>query len=224
MYNDSKYYGFLFTSRGLLTNLKRVDYLFNLFFDFYTLITLDYFLGDSGRIIQPSYKAKAITKLFNKKTESLYQNIKTDLYRSCRKEADSYYCYDVFCNSKERSIYRKSNRGPADLVRLFSADGWVTSYGGPLWAKGASFLLTEPKNKPRWIDDVMDLEHNSGFMLDKTDFVFLERKNSRFIKGKVINALDFRARATLKDLQRFCSPEVSNIVTANLSLIPKGLW
>lgn len=128
-----------------------------------------------------------------------------------------------------------------DLCAGYLQWSWDCSYGGKLWGVATEFLRQNPKNiqgKELWVDRVLDLHHNNGHLLNKTEFNYLsnssddsnyhwdgEFSNERNPKRKLdlveYNALDYRREApTLSDLSLYASTKVRNLSTANMRYIP----
>jgi hypothetical protein len=114
------------------------------------------------------------------------------------------------------------------LIYAFSNVDWALKYGGRNWAKAAQLLREEPKtvhHKQLWIDRVLDLQHNTGHILNKTDFwslsqpkqchrQFEPRKNKR-------SPLNYRRYAnSISDLIRYSSSSVRKLAIANMNYIP----
>ncbi len=115
-----------------------------------------------------------------------------------------------------------------DIHTMFSSGLWHSDYGGKLWADACFMLLQLPKthrDKVIWIDRVLDLYHNNGPLLDKTEFSILFSDDWECIgnDGNYYSALDFRAKASLKELKDQCSSKVKNIIVANARIFPEAL-
>ena len=70
-----------------------------------------------------------------------------------------------------------------EIQRIFvNQNIWGGDYGGPSWAKATRVLIQAKKDLEKFdlvqwtlrIDRIFDLHHNSGFILNKTDFSSLE--------------------------------------------------
>lgn len=118
-----------------------------------------------------------------------------------------------------------------DMVDAFRMEGgqWEELYGGELWAKAAEFLLEKPKSikaKELWVDRVLDLHHNCGHILNKTELFSLSFRN-QFSNGKrrgKRTALNYRRYCqTISDLALFSSKKTKKLVKANLNFIPAAI-
>lgn len=88
----------------------------------------------------------------------------------------SYYINGV--NQDKMSLY--------DIQRVFSMKGWDSSYGGKRWAKGTEMLIALKNSKNVTedvflIDRILDLHHNTGFILNKTEFDILDHRVEELI-------------------------------------------
>lgn len=114
-----------------------------------------------------------------------------------------------------------------DVYDVFDdQDNWDREYGGKLWAKGTFFLLNLPKtdkDKIIWIDRVLDLYHNSGPLLNKTQFKNLFKPKQCGIGRNKRNALNYRRYANADQLARYASKRVSNIFNANRRCLPVAI-
>lgn len=145
--------------------------------------------------------------------------------------------FDRLCNQigydQEDSWKRRCSflaKLPLETIRtLFFAKCWYRGYGGKRWGE-ATDLLIQLKNSKNIKDDVylidriFDLQHNTGFVLNKTVFVTLDckgevqrkHKNGRWYGVKPLN---YRFTASLKELALYSSRHVRNLYTANLRFI-----
>jgi hypothetical protein len=110
-------------------------------------------------------------------------------------------------------------------VRDIFLDGgyWNSGYGGHLWGRATQFLYEIPKNEKQkvlWVDRVLDLYHNNGPLLDKTNFGVLFESHDDLDDQC---PLDFRASASLTKLSEHCSRKVRNIFIANRRALPHAL-
>lgn len=188
-------------------------------------------------------------------------DINPSLYSLNNGICNSYYKAKFF---KENNIDFKSKQAQYDLVELrFIKKGfsqgfklWDDSYGGKAWLKACEALekLNSSIDKYNindiclWTDHILDLEHNSGNLLNKTEFSFLSEKyylypnNHRnhveiydyfgldkevsFGKKKYAELLShFDNRCYLKSLRDyipFCSTRVTKTIKSNLNRINKN--
>jgi hypothetical protein len=231
-----------------------------LFFDFYTLSLLNYFAGDTS--LNHEGKVRRIRDTYEQKVDELYEDIKRSLTYSVTREFRHYIeygpcdkpyvdlakkiCHEYRTGLVKVYLNKEETRKKLDTsdVRLRSiADGfmmpnWDDNYGGKLWGIAARFLLEKPettKSKELWVDRVLDLQHNNGHILNKTNFAQLERhafpRIYSYVSNKRIkaiyneyNALDYRRYAkTLSDLTVYASPRINRLVVTNLNFIPEML-
>lgn len=225
---------------------EKSEYTLKLFFDFYTLISLDFYAGRRGVSINHSNKAERITVLTEKVIDEVYTHVREALETSCRQEvrhaiSESYARSEVEAWAKKWEtdnltcfhINAPSALTIDQIYNVFSMDGWSTQYGGKSWAIATKFLFENPSTylgKVAWIDRVFDHEHNNGNILDKTDFGILSEE--RDIKtaltsdntylAKWITPLDFRFEARLLDLAANASSGTYKLVMANLNKVPEN--
>ena len=229
-----------------------------LFFDFYTLSLLNYFAGDNS--LNHENRVRRIRETYEKSVDELYDSIRHSLTYSVIREFRHFneygpaYPNDLSALSRKsrhehrnrnlrRFLNNESNNIDISYNRIskiyegFLLDGWDSNYGGKLWATATKFLLDEPnttKRKELWVDRVLDLQHNSGHILNKTKFIDISERtkypkytvNQKGKRVKKINdywsALDYRRYSkTLSELAEFSSPKVNRLVTANLNFIPE---
>lgn len=116
-----------------------------------------------------------------------------------------------------------------DILFCFNHKGWNSHYGGKNWAKATALLLDLPRTisqKQVWIDRVLDLQHNTGHILNKTDFHILSaqkrcRRADQGLRNKR-SPLNYRRYATtISDLIRYSSVRVRKLATANMNYIPE---
>lgn len=105
--------------------------------------------------------------------------------------------------------------------KLFMEYDWSFQYGGESWGDAAKELMNLKNvktlaDKVYWIDRVMDLHHNTGHILNKTEFATLSKKrdlNKDYDWN--MSFLDYRAECeSILDFVRFCSYGVKNLVLA----------
>lgn len=115
------------------------------------------------------------------------------------------------------------------ISRLFNYKHWSQSYGGKLWGDATDCLIklkesTVLKDDIFLLDRIFDLQHNNGFILNKTEFAMLDRvrkfKLTAVDKNYVYKkALNFRFGATLADMVENSTFAVKKIYMANLNYI-----
>lgn len=118
-----------------------------------------------------------------------------------------------------------------DLAYGYNRVQWNKCYGGKNWGKAVEFLQNLPttvEQKQLWIDRVLDLQHNTGHILNKTDFYSLSkpkqchRHNESNRRKKT--ALNYRRYATgVTDLIRYSSSSVKKLSIANMNYVPKQI-
>lgn len=215
-----------------------------LFFDFYTINELYLRCGGFREIGYSQYNVFVPEKIFETIkyqyeyiVELMFDHTVKCLARTVRAELiKHFYCeardkkeYDYMTRDKLleyegytlKIFYRNGIIEHADKAYiLYSNYIWSDNYGGMPWANAAK-ALSELKNvktisdKVYWVDKVMDLHHNSGHILNKTEFrcLSLHVKENVF-DGKFFgNYLDFRAECkTIFDMLVFCSSKVRNLI------------
>lgn len=229
-----------------------------LFFDFYSMSLLNYFAGDTS--LNHEGKVRRIRDTYEKKVDELYEDIRRSLTYSVIREFRHFIengphmpphiklaktIYGEYRKGFVKAYLNKEVKGEKldtsdtrilSIVDGFMMGGWDSGYGGPLWGIAAKFLLEKPRTttkKELWVDRVLDLQHNNGHILNKTNFAQLERHafpriysydSNKRIKAinNAYNALDYRRYAkTLSDLTVYASPRITRLVTANLNFIPE---
>jgi hypothetical protein len=89
----------------------------------------------------------------------------------------------AYLKSHDNSITRRISpeEAPIKWAKIaFDWEGWNYSYCGPLWARACEVFLDTPKRKTThsrvsWIDNCLDMVHNNGFLMNKTECAALER-------------------------------------------------
>lgn len=81
-------------------------------------------------------------------------------------------------------VKKNPSYNPRVVKAIFLNIKWDDAYGGKKWAKGAQLLIDAESiktlsDKVYWIDRVLDLYHNSGHMIDKTQFRVLSHREYR---------------------------------------------
>lgn len=209
-----------------------------LFFDFYVINELYLRCGGFRDVGYPKYDVFVPEKIYETikfqyehTVELMFEHTVRCLANTTRGELVKHfyseaYLQDDGCNYMTRDrllkregytlkiFYRDGIIKHADRAyTLFFKYNWSDSYGGKAWAKGAKALadlknVKTLKDKVYWIDRVMDLQHNNGHILNKTDFNCL----SHYVNGFNGTYLDFRARCkTIFDLLDLCSFKVKKL-------------
>lgn len=221
---------------------KKLSKAVRLFFDFYAINELYLRCGGFRDIGYHTYSVFVPESIFNKikfsyeyTVETLFNRVVECLARTTRGElVSNFYSYakhnDVTDGYLSVDYLRKKE---GYTLKIFYGNGiiehaekashlfrdyeWQPLYGGEAWAK-ASDALADLKNvktladKVYWIDRVMDLQHNNGHILNKTEFKSLE--NDSYTDNRDhISFLDYRAKAhSILHLVEFCSSNVRKLI------------
>jgi len=192
----------------------------NRFFDFYSIIELYLRTGGFRDIGYPGYSVfvtqraeDKIRQAYERIVDSFYARIYTALVESVRSELHHYPGSTL--DSKEKQIKemginvsqakKRPGMYPENAHILFTLPRWVSGYGGKKWAGGTALLIEAKKVKTHaekvyWVDRVLDLYHNCGHMINKTEYRTLSSLSILW-KSKTANRtfystpLDFRAKA-----------------------------
>lgn len=196
-----------------------------LFFDFYALCYLS-----KGHGFLPDSVATSIQTEYEACVDTLYNTVRNALQNSVNLECK--YLYNgtggTRVDRKEvmneiKEMLRRHHLGsmPKDVppeiavamfdLRVNGTKVWSKGWGGGAWGRGADKLCENPRTseqKAIWIDNVFDLQHNNGFILNKTGFrVLLDNKK---FSTKTANPLDFRKELTeMKDMLPYVSSTVA---------------
>jgi len=201
------------------------------FWDFYALEYLYSWLSRSYGINQK--KLDYIRELYEKTTYGLFRAACDALERSVRWEIRHAFDH-IGTHPKKRkeatkqilrifNLKKVPSRGrmPLEMISLvFSLKKtWLSSFGGKSWADATELLI---KAKPyleqyapdKWsiyLDGIFDLEHNTGFVLNKTEF-------------QIISETDLDVRHRLTSIKAFLgqgiSKKVENLIFANMQYLP----
>ncbi len=130
-------------------------------------------------------------------------------------------------NCKNAIKFPEKNMGV--VYHLFHDLRWVPFYGGKRWAKAAKFLI-QSKNlktiheKVGWCDQVFDLHHNTGHLLNKTEFVVLSSDYFENRNRRLSTPLNIRARAiSIKEFIPFISYSVKKLLIPQLKLFDNNV-
>jgi len=129
----------------------------------------------------------------------------------------------------EHPTYKNLIALPLESIStLFFANCWDRQYGGKKWGIATDFLIKLKASKNIkddifLIDRIFDLQHNCGFILNKTNFVVLAEKRVKR-RGKKNRAyyykpLNFRFKASIEEMVENCSDIVQRIYFANRNYI-----
>lgn len=210
-----------------------------LFFDFYVINELYLRCGGFRDIGYNMYSVFVPENIFDKIrfsyediVETLFEKVVKCLASTTRGELIKHFYVEASDDEHYMSAYRlRRNEGYS--LKLFYGDGiiehaakashlfrdydWNDEYGGEAWAKAAD-ALADLKNvktlsdKVYWIDRVMDLHHNTGHILNKTEFSSLEN-DSDTNKHAYISFLDYRAEAkSILEFIDFCSSKIRKLI------------
>lgn len=203
-------------------------------------------LGYTNKII-PSKKEEIIENTFNSIISEMKQRVIDCLEKSVRGEIkhfdnngpernipfkyndiDNYYhCKNVkLIKNFIKKYGRRSNKWSLQTIRDgFLLNKWDECYGGKKWAKATELLIKLKNSKSitddiYFIDRIFDLQHNTGFVLDKTYFKFLKNyflpidlRRRYKIKHRI--PLNFRFAGKIEDMVNLASSKVYKIYMAN---------
>lgn len=145
-------------------------------------------------------------------------------------ETSRYYTANRRLGLKRWPSQKSLKNLPLESIReLYFTRCWGDDYGGPKWGAATDFLIKlkaskSVKDDVFFIDRILDMQHNTGFILNKTVFATLDdRSRARRCnkKGRLytIKPLTFRFVASMKEMVEHCSFTVKGIYTANLNYI-----
>lgn len=220
---------------------RKISKSVRLFFDFYAINELYLRCGGFRDIGYHTYNVFVPENIFDKIkfnyeeiVETLFCKVVECLSRTTRGELINNFYGETLDNNGENymsfhSLYKKEGytlkifRGNGIIEHaekashLFRNYRWSCQYGGESWAKAADALadLKNIKNlsdKVYWIDKVMDLHHNNGHILNKTEFRGLEiDPDPNNLDSTTF--LDHRARAkTIFEFLDFCSSKIRRLI------------
>lgn len=213
-----------------------------LFFDFYAINELYLRCGGFRDIGYQMYNVFVSENIFDKIrfnyediVETLFKKVVDCLASTTRGELVNNFYSQAFTNDdNERCVTTDMLRKRGGYtLKLFYGNGiiehakkashlfrdynWDDEFGGEAWAN-ASDALADLKNvktlsdKVYWIDRVMDLHHNNGHILNKTEFSSLEN-DTNVDKYDCITFLDYRAKArSILDFVEFCSFKIRKLI------------
>jgi hypothetical protein len=223
---------------------KAQDYTLKLFFDLYTVNHLWFWTIGAQKSgyhffnILPAPKEERIDETFEQVVTDMKKRVIKALEWSVRGEISHFYgygpgsCRSYFSprhpihNFIKRHGNRKLRHCPLEVIEeAFNMNGWDADYGGKKWGKAVYWLIQLKKSSSLAedcfiIDRIFDLQHNNGFVLNKTEFRILENRRMRFRK-KDMCPLTYRARAQVTDMLEHCSHRVRGLVIANSNYLPK---
>lgn len=226
--------------------IKNIVPMINLFFDFYSINEIySKTIGTQNAIrfdpravrIIPTRKEEVISRCYTETVQHMKTAVIRELTAAVYSEARhiSTYCtgsdYNAYLtqvanSNKEFALNWDTNKLSLDNLEKFYSFRWTDKYyGGKKWKQAVQHLkqLLAAKTDADavyWIDRIMDLEHNTGFILDKGAYVFLKHISLSVPapsgkKKTNKNCLDFRFYAKLEDMIPMCSKRVQHIYTAN---------
>jgi hypothetical protein len=188
-----------------------------MFFDFYALECLTHFCGPNS--LNFECRRDRIRYASESAIDTLYTHVKDALRVSVMSEYENAQCN---YHGDEQPRY-KPGASLQYIRNVFAQKNrWNHSYGGKKWAIATDFVMQNPTTyieKTIWIDRVFDLQHNTGFILNKTDFNCLEGE-IKPKKGRRQKILNFRASAKFVDLLDHCSLSTKKLAFANSCFIP----
>jgi hypothetical protein len=236
------------------------DSLISLFFDFYALNEIWFrtvgasIYGYPTTKVLPFNKERAIDEAFHAKVTELKKEVIRALEHSVRGEVRHWTDntsnetgeesdkngWPIMGTSgiKRRPSQRVLQALPlSSISTLFHAGCWFSDYGGKKWGMGTDALIALMNSKTIkddifYLDRIFDLQHNNGFILNKTSFAALEdetralvvawkpkRAKKMRVKKRYLKILDFRFKANLKDLVANASTYTKSLHQANLNYI-----
>jgi hypothetical protein len=195
------------------------------FFDFYAMYELYLRVGGYREIGYNTYDGFVgerafflIKEKYEATVDNFYQNIYDALTCSVGDEAYHFPKYCCGYDSRREDKFYKSfqrltgftcdqtNEAKCDpsaylnvLHAMFSVP-WQIMFGGKKWADATEFLINarnirHTHEKVIWCDRVIDLYHNTGHLLDKTDFYSLSECSIRRPNSLSISPLEFKTYA-----------------------------
>ena len=216
------------------------------FFDFYVLNEVWFKtvgMEDCGYAttkILPFKKERVIRETFEEKVTLLKEEVVRALEYSVRREIEHWWHHAGNCQYNDRTKrirYEALNkrygfRWGCDFTRtsletvkeMFLTRCWAIQYGGKKWATATDFLIKLKASKTLkddvyLIDRIFDLQHNTGHLLNKTNFRVLSRPRSFSHRRSLCTPLTFRFKASVDELAKYCSNLIYGIYRANLNYI-----
>jgi hypothetical protein len=222
------------------------------FFDFYSIVDLYLKCGgfrDIGYItyavfvphrietrIREAYE-NIVNDFYEEIYDALVISIKSELrhYPGCTFEEKAYELETEYGLDENRIKKVKSNPGEysGKAHILFTIPIWKPEFGGHVWARGTKLLIESGtvktiQEKVYWIDQVLDLYHNNGHMINKSKFKCLSRENIKiyndygndyfttplYLRANAKNILDFLPYNS-HEIKRLVIPR-KNILTATI--------
>jgi len=177
--------------------------------------------GPLGTLISRKSLKKLMIKAISHNDQKDIKKIKEEI--NARKQHNSFI--------KKNKPWSKCS---LEAIReAFMMEGWDSEFGGVKWGEGTNYLIKLKESKSIkddifYIDRIFDLQHNNGFILNKTCFEALE--NLCLIdlnpKIKTIHShvddyclLDARFELSIEILSSFCSPKVKKLYQSNKHLL-----
>lgn len=220
---------------------KKKNEVLMLFFDFYILneiwfktIGMTEYNYQLNKIL-PYNKERIIDCTFKNILNELKNRIILALDKSVRGEIGHMRVHGpwVSCNPKNKKhfVWYRKNKYYYKLYgyyaplwsleaiqESFNRKGWTKWYGGKKWALATQYLIDlknskDIKNDIYIIDRIFDLQHNTGFILNKTEFKCLSKYNK--IINKRIFPLNLRFNSTIEEMVKYGSDKVYKIFMAN---------
>lgn len=210
------------------------------FFDFYSLEVIQYFAGKNS--LNNENRSFKINEQYEKIVDKIYDAVRKNLIKAVVDEVGYIKSYKYNGVYKKIPSCRKSDSDPrfeAYLCYICKAFNdsrkWISCYGGKRWGAAAKMLLENPKdigNKSLWVDRVLDLQHNTGHILNKHELSFLSYRScmcdhlelNRIKENKYIPSfLTFKYKRPFKSIVACSSHKTRKIYSANKNLIPKAI-
>lgn len=130
-----------------------------------------------------------------------------------------------FSNDHFDEAKKHPEKHPEVVWAMFYYPLWSCCYGGKKWAAAAKLLVESRNLKTRhdkvgWCDRVLDLYHNTGHLLNKTEFSCLSDSCVLTKKGKWSKPLNYRAHAkSIMAYVHFMTPSVKRLVIPQARLL-----
>jgi len=191
------------------------------FWDFYALELLT--AKSKGSYLQHQRMANLLKEvtvaLLNEQIMALEASIRGEVryfYRACKARSG---CNGSCCVSDFlKSVYKNNSPIKMNLETIeaiFNKKIWKRDYGGKRWARATKALIEAKKafqagdlrGMIYYVDRIFDLQHNNGFILDKTNFAILKidldkRHNLRNIKALKYCGVSKRVRGEVESFKK----------------------
>lgn len=224
--------------------MRKLSKIEKLFFNFYVLnevwfrtVGMESY-GYYTTNILPYNKERIINETFENTVKILKEKLIKAFEATIRGELrhfenECFNCIDHTRNSRKKVEQFVARNGKNhsrwnlnQIKEAYMTLRWEDSYGGKKWGVGTDYLIklkasTSIKDDVFYIDRIFDLQHNTGFILNKTIFRVLENYIDIKIKNRTISSklLNVRFRASVEEMLDCCSFFVKKIFIANKNYI-----